>query len=379
MSDETAGTRALLTSFLDRAGGDSGWSLLAPRIHAPDDLSALERTLLPLAFERWRQDGRPVGNMHVLRGIHRKTVVRNRLFLLESARSLAALRAAGVDALVFKSGGLLGRLLPDTGLRPIADIDLWVRPSQIRAAIGVLGSAAEASPGEDHAVTIEIASGLQLDLHTLPSHIHTSRPGTQASAEALFDSAWAQRADGGLSVADLLYFSFLNPLYSHPPGEARAAFALLELAAALTAPAVTGDVLEGVLRRVQDDGSAAVFLEHALWLGPGVSPHVDRFIAKAVQPAATPGDMELARQLAHQAHNAASLSVHQRWIRTHARGEALAARRVPGGTPGTYSGVARHFFGVIRRNPRMLLVWAGRPSSWRRLWRIGRHVTGADS
>ncbi|PZF77915.1 hypothetical protein DK847_05665 [Aestuariivirga litoralis] len=378
MSDETAGTRALLTSFLGGPGSDSGWSLLAPRIHAPDDLSPLERTLLPLAFERWRQDGRAIDSMHVLRGIHRKTVVRNRLFLLESARSLAALRAAGVDALVFKSGGLLGRLLPDTGLRPIADIDLWVRPSQIRAATRALGTAG-ASPGEDHAVTIEIASGLQLDLHSLPSHIHTSRLATAASAEALFDSAWAQREDGALSAADLLYFSFLNPLYSHPPGGARAAFALLELAAALGALPVTDDVLQGVLRRVQDDGSAAVFLEHASWLGPGVSPAIDRFIATAVQPAATPHDIELALRLSRQARNTAGLSVHQRWLRTHARGEALASRRMPGGTPATYSGVARHFLGVMRRNPRMLLVWAGRPSSWRRLWHIGRHVAGADS
>jgi hypothetical protein len=376
MSNEPADIRTLLNSVLDRQGGDCGWSLLAPRLHSLDALSPFEKTLLPLAYDRWRRSGGNVADMPVVHGLYRKTIVRNRLFLIECEKIIATLRAAGIDALVFKSGGLLGRLLPEQGVRAIADIDLWVRPSQIAKALKVLGSLAKGPSLSDHAVTISIPSGLQLDLHTLPSHIYADRFNTAAAGEALFDSAYGGHSDGHLSVSDLLYFSFLNPLFSHPPGESRSAFALLELDMALAADAVTDEVLHDVSRRVREDQTAAVFLEHCQWLGTGQSARIDRFIGMAVAPAAQPRDVELAQLLSRQTSGASDRNGNDAWLRTHARSDALASGRLPVGKASVFSGVARRFYGIVRRDPGMLLVWCTRRSSWQRLWRVGRHMTG---
>jgi hypothetical protein len=49
------------------------------------------------------------------------------------------LRSAGIDALLIK-GWAIARLYPDKGLRPLGDIDLWVRPDQLPTARSVLKS-----------------------------------------------------------------------------------------------------------------------------------------------------------------------------------------------------------------------------------------------
>lgn len=63
-----------------------------------------------------------------------------RLFVLQAAlheeriaRAFAALRAAGVDAILGK-GWAVARLYPDPGLRPYGDVDLYVRPEDHAAA-----------------------------------------------------------------------------------------------------------------------------------------------------------------------------------------------------------------------------------------------------
>jgi len=367
----TEATHALLCAFLSGSrGGDGGWSLLAPRIDHLDALTDFERMVLPLAYDLWRGAGRSVTNLSVLRGIHRKTIVRNRVFVVECERLLARLRAAGVDALAFKSGALLGRMLPGQGLRAISDIDLWVRPCHYEAAIEVLGRGGERPRRGVHATTIEMQNGLDVDLHVVPTHWHAALHRTTKASERLFEGAWLRRTRDALSDGDLLYYSFLNPLFNHAPGESRAAFALIELDIALDAGCVTDEVLRDVGRRVQEDRSAAVFLEHYQWLGKGASSSIDRFIGVAVRPAAERRDVEVARWLASGAVRGGWHDETTAWFRSHVRAQALLVRKPPGGRYGAYLGIAQRFFGTFRRDPGMLLVWAFRKSSWRRLRQI---------
>jgi len=73
-------THALLCAFLTGGrGGDCGWSQLAPSVDHLDALTDFEKMVLPLAFDCWRAAGRSVTNLGMLRGTHRKTIVRNRV------------------------------------------------------------------------------------------------------------------------------------------------------------------------------------------------------------------------------------------------------------------------------------------------------------
>lgn len=374
MNNNASSLHPLLISFLDRDSGDSGWSVISPLVGSLDDLTPFEKTLLPLAYDRWHQSGRHVQDMFVLRGIYRKTLVRNRLFLIECAKVLLKLRAAQIDVLVFKSGGLLGRLLPEKGLRAISDIDIWVRPSQFDRALNVLGTTDQWSTSV-HAVLIHLPCGLQLDIHRLPSHIYAQRSWTKQDAEALFDAA-LQRSEAGLmSMADLLYYSFLNPFFAHAPGEDRAAFALIELNEVLSAPSITDAVLREVSQRIKEDQTAAVFLEHHEWLGKGFCSNIDRFIQRAVEPVATEEDLKLARSLPLQGPRSKAQDEHASWfVSHHLRKPALALRTPVKGTIGAYVVLFKYFLGVLQQNPSTVMLWLGRGTSWQRLWKICRKI-----
>jgi hypothetical protein len=296
--------------------------------------------------------------------------------LIECSKILQDLRAAQIDVMVFKSGALLGRLLPEKGVRAISDIDVWVRPSQIDLALQVLGCPVEGPSASQHAVTIDLPSGLQLDLHVLPSHIFTWRSVTKQAGEAMFDMAY-RRSDGGvLSTSDLLYYSFLNPFFAHSPGEGRAAFALLELNEALAASSMTDEVFRDVSRRVQDDQTAVVFLQHYEWLGAGLFPNLDRFIIMAVAPAATQSDLKLARTLSFQLSKLKSQGEHEFFLFVHARSHALAYREPLPARVGAYAVLFKNYYGQLRHNPDKLVVWLGQRTSWQRLWKIGRDIVG---
>jgi hypothetical protein len=57
------------------------------------------------------------------------------------AQAFAALRSAGVEPILIK-GWSIGRLYPESGLRPTGDIDLWVSPRQYAIAQAVMNTPA---------------------------------------------------------------------------------------------------------------------------------------------------------------------------------------------------------------------------------------------
>ena len=367
MQNNYSNIHSLLVSFLNKDGGDSGWSVLAPAVHSPDHLTPFEKTLLPLAYERWYHYGRNVENMHVLRGIYRKTLVKNRIYLIECSKVLKNLRAAKIEALVFKSGGLLGRLLPQRGLRAISDIDIWVRPSQIDLALQILGNKDKKLLRSEHAIAFNTPIGLQLDLHIYPSHIFTQRYTTKQMGEVIFEMV-SNRSDRGImSTSDLIYYSFLNPLFAHSPGEERAAFALLELNEALIASSVTDDVLREVSLHIQNDQTAAVFLDHYEWLGGGkLFPNLDRFLNIAVIPSTTRGDLQFAKTLFCQL---SKLKVADEHHTNGTRRYALAFRKLTTRRD-FYTTLFKNFYARLRYKPSILFLWLSRPRSWQRLWKI---------
>ena len=88
--------------------------------------------------------------------------------------AVATLAAAGVDALVLKGGDWAFRLYPDPGCRPMVDVDLLVRGSQMPQAVDALTSGDwRVSEGEEtflaRGVTVGIeppeAPRLRIELH----------------------------------------------------------------------------------------------------------------------------------------------------------------------------------------------------------------------
>jgi hypothetical protein len=302
--------RRLLSAILAQGergpDGTDSWTLLSERLGNLDTLSDLERTALPFLVTRWRAEGRDLDGLPLLNGLRRKMVVRNRLTVAGAQAELDRLRSAGVPAIPLNGAALIGRVLPDTGLWPLADVDLWVRPGDHAAALSAL-----ASPGSDrtqratsgpHAPMLRHSLGREVDIHRVPSHLFARRGCSDVAAEALFARAWERQSDGLPALADVIHLSFVNTLFSHAPGEPRAAFALVELDAVLRHPDVTDATLRAVVADSVEDRTAVILVEHLDWLGPGVSGPLDRFLIDHLDPALTADDQALRRWLVRLRH-----------------------------------------------------------------------------
>ncbi|CAB4633513.1 unannotated protein [freshwater metagenome] len=275
VSDSRSFTRALV---IDARGGDLCWNILVSRLHNLDLMSDLEQMSLPWLYAHWQELGRDVSALAIIRGMRRKMIVRNRL-LLEGAREAASkLQNAGIDGAFIKGAGLLGSFLPEIGLRSMADIDLWIRPSQQTEGFAALGARRNSSHNGLHAEMIKDSSARQIDVHILPSHIFSMRKLSAGAAESMFTQAWLERPIGRLSDDDLVYFSILNNLFVHIPGETRAAFCLFELDAILRNQTDPTKLLSEMVKDARRDDTVSVFVEHLSWLGSGASPLLDELL-----------------------------------------------------------------------------------------------------
>jgi len=88
------------------------------------------------------------------------------------AEATATLRRAGVETLTLKGLALAHTIYPEPGLRPMADIDLLVRPDDRAAALEILRELGYRTPGDDAdrlAASRDFAElvrdGMRIDLH----------------------------------------------------------------------------------------------------------------------------------------------------------------------------------------------------------------------
>lgn len=105
------------------------------------DIARLGRAsvrLLPLIYERFRQEGIQHPVVPVLRGIKRHTWCRNRLLFQQASEAIRALGAAGIEVMLIKGAALTIEYYQDYGLRSMDDVDLLVRYPDAGAAIEVL-------------------------------------------------------------------------------------------------------------------------------------------------------------------------------------------------------------------------------------------------
>lgn len=362
--------RKLLPFLNSGCATDSGWSIMSPRLNSLDDLSPFETMMLPLAYDRWKSDGRQVDTFPIFRGIYRKTLVRNRLFVSQRDRIMTSLRAGGVDAVIFKGGALIGTFLPERGIRAISDIDLWVRPSHLDKALSILGSKHHRLKHGLHALAVNIPSGLQVDVHVWPSNLFSLRNRSWYDAEIAFSNVWLRSTQGVPHAAELLYLSFVNPLYSHAPGEPRAAFALIELDLAINSWRASDEILSEIGKRIAQDKTGAIFLEHMNWLGRGASKSIDRFTDLALSPALTSEDIGLVDWLAAVRPSSDLIGDDANFVHGAIRKYALAIRRPLTARLHRALAIVHHILPTVRRDPTLLSNWVRRMRSWRRLRKL---------
>jgi hypothetical protein len=360
-SDSRSFTRALLN---DANGGDLCWGLLVSRLHNLDLLSELEQMSLPWLYAHWQSIGRDVSALAIIRGFRRKMIVRNRI-LVAGAREIASkLKDVEVDAVFIKGAGLLESVLPSIGLRFMSDIDLWIRPSQQAKGFAELGAHKQSSRIGVHAEMMRDSSGRQIDIHIVPSHIFTIRKLSTNAAESMFEQAWSEPPNGRLSDYALVYFSILNNLFVHIPGEPRAAFCLFELDAILrhrTDPARLSAELVKYARR---DDTVSVFVEHLGWIGSGSSPLLDE-LQKEMRAELT---LEEQRRI-NWLQDLRSLGENHGWYSRQARLFVHAEQTLP---PGVVQFVFRHIEQIVKSPDFLRNIFS--IGSWKRLYAAAKDI-----
>ena len=163
-----------------------------------------------------------------LRDTYRATGIRNtRLFALLNG-ILKGFRAAGIDVVVLKGAHLAELIYEEVALRPMGDVDLLVRPGDLRASTQLLREIGYEQPGHEGSASprhqepiveqMEIESfrkpgGLLLDVHYSPVI-----PG-KANIESVWDRVRTVRIGGAealvLSPEDLLLHLCVHAAVNH--------------------------------------------------------------------------------------------------------------------------------------------------------------------
>lgn len=98
----------------------------------------------PLLYAGWRRAsfpaGMPASEQLRLQQVSLQSAGRNTLYLNELARIRERFARQEIACLPLKGAALAGKLYPDPATRPMSDLDLLVRPTQLRLALAALRS-----------------------------------------------------------------------------------------------------------------------------------------------------------------------------------------------------------------------------------------------
>lgn len=110
------------------------WSLLVDL----DRIDFGSFRLLPLLVRNLERLDIELPSSDRLRGIYRRCWYRNQVLLRGAKAALGVLRDAGVETLVIKGAALIDRYYPDSGTRPMSDVDILVGSADRDSAFSIL-------------------------------------------------------------------------------------------------------------------------------------------------------------------------------------------------------------------------------------------------
>lgn len=108
---------------------------------SPSELASADRRLLPLVGARMRALELEHDYLAVCDEVGRTTRERNQGHLAGAAEALTSLERAGISALALKGLPMIVEHYPEPALRPMADVDLMVRPADLSSALTALRAA----------------------------------------------------------------------------------------------------------------------------------------------------------------------------------------------------------------------------------------------
>ena len=123
-----------------------GWTEASPPQAWPMIVRAAEQhgmagVLLARLNQSGQLDALPSEPLYALRRAAHHTRLRNQFMLDEAERLVTTLEAAGIRPLLLKGMALLLTVYHDPSLRPMRDVDVWVRPEDLQAALTQLAAA----------------------------------------------------------------------------------------------------------------------------------------------------------------------------------------------------------------------------------------------
>ena len=120
--------------------GDAGKEAASDWLASADfeRLGKASRMILPILYERLRQDGFSSPLMPVLKGVKRHTWYNNRRLFHYGGEAVHLLKQAGIDVMVIKGAAMVIDYYYDESMRPMEDLDILVRYSNKRSASRLL-------------------------------------------------------------------------------------------------------------------------------------------------------------------------------------------------------------------------------------------------
>jgi hypothetical protein len=170
------------------------------------DFDAGSRRLLPLVYHRARSLSLNDPTMGRLKGMLRRTWYQNNAAFPDYQAAVARLEGNGIETLLLKGVPLALTCYANPALRPMADIDILVRPAKAEAAMNLLIEAGwrpyqakwAAQIDFRHSMGLENPAGRQIDLHW-----HVLLEGCNRAADERFWSSAAPLVFAGVATRQL--------------------------------------------------------------------------------------------------------------------------------------------------------------------------------
>ncbi len=131
--------RLMLTLLLDEAETfDEAWSLWQEQVDM-ENLDYAAFRLIPMLYHRVKEDAKGKSrHMARMKGIYRYFYYRNQMLLASVGRAVQALHDHGIEVMLFKGAACALRYYDSIALRPMGDVDMLIRPHQVKEAEAVL-------------------------------------------------------------------------------------------------------------------------------------------------------------------------------------------------------------------------------------------------
>ncbi len=181
--------------------------------------------LLPLVYHNLSRAGHEGREMPRLKGICRYYWAQGSSIMYHARRAAAALRGGNIPVVAVKGCGLVSTIYANPSLRPMGDIDFWVRPEDMADAVELLGSEGWHPEIPGWQLRAANSGALVLQGEDLPDIDLHMRIFNQADANA---RAWAHRREPGsqvpwqvLSVEDEIIFGCQHGMRWNPVAPVR--------------------------------------------------------------------------------------------------------------------------------------------------------------